>query len=113
MVFNTVCECVTAVTGVNDIDKTKTRLRHVSRARQFVVWVMLAEIRELITYTQLGHLFTHTWNHSTIVHSKNTIDDLLAVDRDTRETMTEVAQLLAAHGYERTLVKLQTINIIR
>lgn len=112
-VFDTVCECVGVVTGVDQIKTSKTRLRHVSRARQYVIWLMLAEMRGVITYVELGQLFTHSFNHATIVHAKRAIDDLLAVDRDTREMFGHLAQMLAAHGYERATYQLEKINIIR
>jgi len=74
---------------------------------------MLAEMRDVITYVQLGKLFTQSYNHATIVHSKRAIDDLLAVDRETRETFKHLAELLAANGYERTTYLLEKIQIIK
>lgn len=112
-VFDTVCECVGVVTGVNNIKTSKTRLRHISRARQYVIWIMLAEMRGVITYVELGQLFTHSFNHATIVHAKRAVDDLLAVDHDTREMFKHLAQMLAAYGYERCTYQLEKINIIR
>jgi hypothetical protein len=114
-VFNTICECVSAVTGVPNIQHSKTRHRHVVRARQYVIWIMLAELRgtDLLTYAQLGHMFKHQYNHATIVHARKSIEDLLMTDRDTRDMFKHLTELLTAHGYERSKYQLEKINIIR
>lgn len=114
-VFNTVCECVGAVTGVKNIQSSKTRLRHVVRARQYVIWLMLAEMKDtgMLTYLQLGEMFKHRYTHATVVHARKSVEDLLMTDRDTRDIFKHLTQLLAAHGYQRAMYQLDKINILR
>lgn len=114
-IFKAVCECVSAVTGVKNIQLTRRRTRHISRARQYVVWLMLAELRGtgLITYLELGAMFEPSFNHATIIHSKNAIDSLIATDPDARQFISTMVKLLDAHGYKRADFQFRKIYIIK
>ena len=114
-IFNMICDCVTSVTGVPDIAKSSRRLREVVKARQFVIWLTVAELRGTgaMTYVQLGKLFKHQFNHATVTHGFYAVQDLLEIDRDTRAALTSMAKMMAGHGYERALYTLENINIIR
>lgn len=47
-----------------------------------------------MTYLNIGKIFKK--DHTTVIHSKNTIKDLLCVDDMTREAVEEVKNLIEA-----------------
>ena len=68
------------------------RKYQVALARQIAIY-LIREILDL-PYTEIGKLFSN-WDHSTIIHAINKVDDLLKTDKQLNEVITNLKQKIA------------------
>ena len=107
--FKAICECVSLITGLNDIHTTTSRRRDDVMARQMVIYCACAELvnTRKLTLNQVGSYFAKKYSHALVIHSRQNIANLYTTDADIRRTMDDVADCLHNNGliYSRLCLK--------
>lgn len=70
----------------------KCRKREYVMPRQIIMYLLVAYTD--MTYVNIGSVFHK--DHTTVIHSKNTIKDLMSVDDDVRERVEELKKQIAS-----------------
>lgn len=75
---------VSLSTGVNiDLMKMKVKKREIVEARQIAMWMMVTYTKHNLS--RIGEFFCHRnhhFDHSTVIHAKRTVDNLIQTNKD-------------------------------
>lgn len=109
--FAIACKCVTAVTGVDDIQTRKSRRADEIMSRYYTLFIMCEELHatKQATYQDFGRLFSPHMHHTVIMHGRKMILSYLESDEEVRRELTNITRLLAQHGHWRSLEKVKSI----
>jgi hypothetical protein len=98
--FKTICECVSLITGVNNITSNSSRKRSEVMARQMVVFCACSELvaTRKLTLKSVGAYFDKHFSHALIIYSRQSIANLYTTDTDIRRTMDDIVDCLHLNG---------------
>jgi chromosomal replication initiation ATPase DnaA len=102
--FKAICDCVSLITGVDDIHLTTSRRRGDVMARQMVVYCACAEFvaTRKLTLKSVGAYFDKHFSHALIIHSRKNIADLYMTDIIIKNQMDAIALCLYQNGLIQT-----------
>jgi hypothetical protein len=98
--FKAISECVSLITGLNNIHTTTSRRRDDVMARQMVIYCACAELvnTRKLTLSQVGSYFAKKYSHALVIHSRQNIANLYTTDVDIRRTIDDIADCLHLNG---------------
>jgi hypothetical protein len=111
-VFKHVCTCVSAITGIPDVQHSSTRVRAEVMARYYVMFFTLLETEaaQTIKLTKLASMFSRKYSHCNVIYARSTVKALYQTDKDVHSTMLQIATALSIMGYTRSLQYLNTLG---
>ncbi len=113
--FEVACMCVTAVTGVSDIHRRRSRRSDEIMSRYYALFIMCEELHTTsqATYRDIGALFTPPIHHTVIIHARKMALGYLESDEEVRRELMNITRLLAQHGHWRSLEKVKSISPLK
>lgn len=96
-VINVIFKLISEATGVANVRDTKRRLFTEVMARQMAMYAIYYEIPSYALAT-VGKVFTHQFNHATVINAHKAIESHYATDGDFRRLFNQLSELMAKQG---------------
>jgi hypothetical protein len=110
-VVKVVFRIVAEVTGVENVQDTKSRVYNEVMARQIAMYALYYEIPNYALAT-VGNAFTHKFNHATVINAKKSIESHYATDGDFRRMFNQLAELMAKQGLTNLKTRISNLKTI-